>query len=295
MGTVIERLEISAGGWRTHHSALRLAVAAAKNCLLQAGRQANDIDLLINAGIYRDRNLGEPALAALIQNDIRANAEDPHAGAHGTFSFDIANGTCGPLTALQIVDGFLHSQAIRCALVVTSDADPGHGMSKHFPFSPVGAALLCGWTDDDIVGLGEFYWTNLPGNGENFSATVGQGDARNVLRFNGSTTKEQQFATAGADAARGCLAKSSLELDDIDAIVAAPGLRGYRAALSARLGVPVERITVAADEKTHSASLVAALRGPAGQLPAGARILLITAGAGVTAGAALYRQPRRPE
>ena len=77
-----------------------------------AGRDADDIDLLVNAGIYRDRNLGEPALAAMIQEDIGANPEDPHAGAHGTFSFDIANGTCGVLTALQIVDGFLRSRAI---------------------------------------------------------------------------------------------------------------------------------------------------------------------------------------
>jgi hypothetical protein len=48
--------------------------------------------------IYRDRNLGEPALAALIQDDISANPEDPHKNAHGTFSFDVANGTCGVLT-----------------------------------------------------------------------------------------------------------------------------------------------------------------------------------------------------
>ena len=47
-----------------------------------------------------------------------------------------ANGTCGVLTALQIVDGFLMSHAIECALVVASDANPGHGLSEDFPFSP---------------------------------------------------------------------------------------------------------------------------------------------------------------
>jgi 3-oxoacyl-[acyl-carrier-protein] synthase III len=52
---------------------------------------------------------GEPAIAALIQEDIGANPEDPHDDAHGTFSFDIANGTFGVLIALQIVDGFLRS------------------------------------------------------------------------------------------------------------------------------------------------------------------------------------------
>jgi 3-oxoacyl-[acyl-carrier-protein] synthase III len=293
MGTVIEQLEVTSGGWRTRHSALRLAVSAAKGCLRRAGRDPDDVDLLVNAGVYRDRNLGEPALAALIQKDIGANVEDPHADAHGTFSFDIANGTCGVLTALQVVDGFLRSHTINCALVVTSDANPGHGMSEHFPFSPVGAALLCGWAGDGD-GLGPFHWANCPDDGENFRAAVGLGDARNVLRFSGSVTKEQQFAAAGAEAARGCLARSSLGLGDVDAIVAAPALRDYQAALANQLGVPVERITVAADERIHTASLIAALHRCAGRLPAGARVLLIAAGAGITAGAALYRQPSGP-
>src|ERR1700740_352993 len=121
MGTTIDRLNVTRGGWRARHSALRLAVTAAKTCLAGGQRDAPDVDLLINAGIYRDKNLGEPALAALIQEDVGANPEDPHAGAHGTFSFDIANGVCGVLTALQIVDGFLRTRSIHRALVVASD------------------------------------------------------------------------------------------------------------------------------------------------------------------------------
>jgi 3-oxoacyl-[acyl-carrier-protein] synthase-3 len=84
MGTVIDRLDIARGGWRDRHRASHLAVAAAKTCLHRAGRAPGDVDLLINAGIYRDRNMGEPALAALIQQDIGANPEDPHDDGHGT-------------------------------------------------------------------------------------------------------------------------------------------------------------------------------------------------------------------
>lgn len=287
MGTVIDRLDVTRGGWRTRHSALHLAVAAAKTCLQRAGREPDDVDLLINTGIYRDKNLAEPALAALIQEDIGANPEDPHDDAHGTFSFDISNGTCGVLTALQIVDGFLRSHTINCALVVASDANPGRGMSEHFPFSPVGAALLCDWSDDDF-GLGRVHWVNFPDDGENFRATVGLEDARNVLRFSGSATMDEQFAAAGAHVARNCLQEASLGLSDVDIIVAAPARHAYRAALATQLAVPVERITVADDESMHTASLVAALRRAAEELPPGARVLLIAAGAGVTAGAALY-------
>jgi 3-oxoacyl-[acyl-carrier-protein] synthase-3 len=294
MGTVIDRVDIAHPRWRGRHSALHLAVTAAKDCLQRAGCDAGELDLVVNAGIYRDRNLGEPALAALIQDDIGANPEDPHAGAHGTFSFDIANGACGVLAALQIVDGFLRTHSIHRALVVASDADPGHGMSEHFPFSAAGAALLCGWSDGDY-GLSRVSWANAH-NGvsdEAFSATVGFADARNVLRFNQSAAMDEQFATVAAEAARACLDAHAVQLSDIDVIVAAPARHGYRTALSSQLGVPVDQIGVADDERMHTAALAAAFKAQVERIPAGTQVLFVAAGAGVTAGAALYRQPPR--
>ena len=293
MGTVIDRLEVTKAGWRGRHSALHLAVTAAKNLLENAGRDADDIDLLVNAGIYRDKNLGEPALAALIQEDIGANPEDPHENAHGTFSFDIANGTCGILTGLQIADGFLRSHSIDCAVITASDADPGHGMSEQFPFSPAGAALLCNWTDDDY-GLGPVSWVNDPDGGENFRATVGTEDSRNVLRFGESPMLDEALAATAAQAANNCLERSSATLSDVDVIVAAPARRRYRAALAAALGVPADKVVVADDERTHTAALAAALQSTLNHLPIGARILFVAAGAGITAGAALYREPPIP-
>lgn len=290
MGTVIEHIALTDGGWRTRHSALRLAVTAAKDCLHEAGRSAHDVDLLINAGIYRDRNLAEPALAALIQEDIGANPEDPHEQAHGTFSFDISNGSCGVLTALQIVDGFLKSRSIDLALVVASDANPGHGMSEHFPFSPAGTALLCDWSADDR-GLESIHWISIPDDGESFSATVGLHDGRNVLRFAMSESSDELFANAAAQAAQTCLRASALTLDDIDAIVAAPAHNEFRAALSAQIGYPETKIIVDDDQRTHTASLAAAFDRASEQIRPGGRVLLVAAAAGITAGAALYRMP----
>ena len=142
MGTIIDHTTVTAAVPADRESALRIAVAAAKACLHEADCDPNELDLMINAGIYRDRNMGEPALAALIQQDIGAHPEDPHADTHGTFSFDIANGVCGPLTALRVADGFFRSGSVRRALVVTSDADPGYGMIHDFPFAGVGGALV---------------------------------------------------------------------------------------------------------------------------------------------------------
>ena len=167
-------------------------------------------------------------------------------------------------------------------------------MSEHFPFSPVGAALLCNWTDDDY-GLGRVSWVNDPDDGENFQATVGSEDARNVLRFRESPVLDERLATSAAQAAGNCLRDSGLTLSDIDVIVAAPARHGYRAALATQLDVPPERIIVAEDEKMHTASLAAALQQALKHLPIGARVMFVAAGAGITAGAALYREPPMPQ
>jgi 3-oxoacyl-[acyl-carrier-protein] synthase III len=289
MGTLIDRVAVAERGWRSRHSALRLAVKSAEDCLRAAGRTAHEVDLLINAGIYRDRNLAEPALAALIQQDIGANPEEPHENAHGTFSFDVANGACGVLTALQIADGFLKSRAIDCAMVIASDADPGHRQSEDFPFTPAGASLLCSWSDDGR-GLGRTHWENLPEHSDTFSATVGlQGGHRNVLRVHESSSADTHYAEAAALAISRCLSESHLTLEDIDAIAAAPARDGFRAALADRLGVATEGITVGDDEGMHTAALTSAFALASKSVGEPGLILLVAVGAGITAGAALYR------
>lgn len=290
MGTVIDALQVARGKWRNRHSALHLAVAAAKGCLAQSGVAPADLDLLINAGIYRDRNLGEPALAAMIQDDIGAHPEDPHVDAHGTFSFDVANGVCGVLTGLQIADGFLRSHTVSRVLVVTSDADPGRGISQRFPFSPVGAALLCRWSDGDD-GLGRVQWLSRPDDTESFRATVEFRRSRNILRVRQPAAIQTELAAVSAQVTRRCLEAASLGTDDLELIVAAPPHQRYRAELAAGLGIGAGRIAVAADERMHTASLVAALQDNIDTVPAGGRVLLTAAAGGIVAGAALYRMP----
>lgn len=263
---------------------------AARRCLAKAHCPPDELDLLVNAGIYRDRNLGEPALAALIQEDIGAHPEDPHPGDHGTFSFDVANGTAGVLTALRVVDGFLRSGTVRRGLVVTADADPGHGLSADFPFAAAGGALLCRWSDDDS-GLGPFRWVTVPDGGAAFHAAVSLEDGGNVLRIDQSDALDAEYALAAAKAARECL--DSAGLAEADLVVAAPARPAFGRALAEHLGVASARVVVARDDRMHTAALVAALHDAFAdpRVEPGATMLLVAAGAGVTAGAAVYRVP----
>ena len=181
MATMLDPPAVVAPGRTTHSSARKMADKASRTAIERAGLAVDEVDLLLNTGLYRDRNLGEPALAALIQEDVGINPEDPHAGMHGTFSFDIANGGCGVLTALQIADGFLQSATIDHALVVASDADPGHGMALGFPFLARGAAVVCHW-EEGPGGLVGFQWGSAPEDGDLFRSRFGFERRRNLLR-----------------------------------------------------------------------------------------------------------------
>ncbi|MEE6165989.1 3-oxoacyl-[acyl-carrier-protein] synthase III C-terminal domain-containing protein [Mycolicibacterium sp. 120322] len=290
MGTVIEATALTAGRhWHDRHSALRLAVKAARDCLSDAGREPSEVDLLINAGIYRDRNLGEPALAAMIQQDIGAHPEDPQPQAHGTFSFDIANGSCGILTALQIVDGFLSTRVINRALIVASDADPGRRMSENFPFSPTGSALLCRWSDDE--GLDAVHWARIPDDGKSFSAGVSLVNRRNVLRIGEGSMMDERFAAAAAQAVIQCVGAAALDMAEIAAIVVAPSRSRFCSLLAEHLMVPADVLIATGDENSHTAALAGAFACATRRIVPGKYVLMVAAGAGVTAGAALYRMP----
>ena len=161
MGARIEAVSALTSHGLRKPTARRLADAAARTCLEHARREPGDIDMLINAGIYREDNMGEPALAALIQEDIGANPGQPPIGGQGTFSFDLINGICGVISATQLEAGLLRSGVIRLGAIVTSDVDPNLVDPRSAPFRPAGGAMLLSW-DDSIAGFTDFYTETFP-------------------------------------------------------------------------------------------------------------------------------------
>lgn len=289
MGTRLDRPAVAVPGRAARPSARRLAERAARAAMAAAGVHPCEVDLLLNAGLYHDRNLGEPALAALIQHDLEINPDDPHAGGCGSFSFDIANGTCGPLTALQVADGLLRAGTIERALVVASDADPGRRLAASFPFSAAGAAVLCEWSEG-AGGIAGFHWEHAPREGALLRARVGFERGHNRLHIEQHAEFGATAAAWAAKAASALLADAGLRSSDIDLVVANPLTEPFLEGLAEHLGVDRARlVTVERAAAVHTAGLLVALAaaGESGRLEACERILLVSAGAGITAGAAL--------
>jgi 3-oxoacyl-[acyl-carrier-protein] synthase-3 len=297
MGTIIEASATATAHHRPFApGALKLVDAAARLCLERADRTAEELDLLINAGVYHDKLLSEPALASLIQEDIGANP-DLHTGAgHGTFSFDISNGACGLLTGIHVVDGMLASGTVELGMVVASDMDPEPGVSEGFGFPAVGGAVLLS-ADDSRAGFTAFQFATFPEFAELFQSYVDwQEDARRGVRHgrNILTVEIAESYTARAlecaeSTARELAAAQALDLGEVDLLVATASVPGFADGLATRLGVSAERVASPPDGLAGAHTAAPAMALESARLAAARTALFVSAGAGITVAVALYR------
>jgi 3-oxoacyl-[acyl-carrier-protein] synthase-3 len=305
---------------------IKLADEAAHACLERAGRSAAELDFMINAGVYRDNNIAEPAVASIIQEDIGANPDPPLQGGHGTFSFDVVNGACGVLTGIHILDGFLTSGAINLGIVVTADADPERGsnwdfpfglvgaagrMSRshsRFPFAPVGGAVLLSRSDDEEKGFSRFAFATFSEFKHLLEADVrwqegpvpravadrvpGLEPGNNVLRIHEGEGYAARAAECAATSARTFLESAGLKPLDIDLLVPSPTPAGFSDAFTQALGIPADRVARVDErfDRVHTAGPIAALDGvmQSRQFAEARNVLFATVGAGITVGLALY-------
>ena len=298
MGTVIEA---SASAVADAHQrsltpgALELADTAARSCFERAQRAVEELDLLINVGVFHDKILSEPAFASLIQEDIGANLGH-WAGGRGTFSFDVYNGACGLLTGIHLVDGLLGSGTIELGMVVASDMDPEPGISAGFSFPGAGGALLLR-ADDSRRGFTAFRFATFPEFAHLFTSSVDwHDDALGGLAGHGRNTLTVEIAESYLARALDCAESTvralagehDLELDELDLLVATASVPGFAEGLATRLGLSGERVAALPDglAGAHTAALALALES--GRLAAASTTLFVSAGAGITVAAALY-------
>jgi 3-oxoacyl-[acyl-carrier-protein] synthase III len=298
MGTIVEA---SAAAVAHHHpfapGARKLADAAARACLKRADRTADELDLLINVGIYHDKLMNEPALASLIQEDIGANPEHPPAVGHGTFSFDIANGACGFLTGIQLVDGLLASGTARLGMVVASDEDPQPGISEGFGFPAVGGAVLL-TADDSRAGFTAFQLATFPEYADLLQANIDWHEAarrgvvhhgRHVLTVEIAESYAARALECAESTVREFAVAQGLDFSEVELLVANASVPGFAEALARLLGLSSELVASPHDglARAHTAAPAVALESA--RLEAGRTALFVSAGAGMTVAVALYR------
>ncbi|MGW2255724.1 3-oxoacyl-[acyl-carrier-protein] synthase III C-terminal domain-containing protein [Kitasatospora sp. NPDC001660] len=293
-------------------SSIGHAAAAGRACLEQAGLSAADVDVLINVGVYRDSNIVEPSVAALIQKSIGINLDYLRSpDRRAAFSFDLMNGACGVLNAVQAADALLSTGGARRVMVVCADThpstDPSRAGTAAFPYASTGAALLLEHTGDTL-GFGRVHHRSLPGghgvNGYLPLPDVGA-DGRNSIVVDRDDDVLDRMLALAVDSVRTVLSaedgadttdagRAHVALDRTLLVTSQPS-PAFAARLAKRLGLASDAaVTVeGVHGDPHTSALVLGYRQAldTGRLAGHDRVLFLAVGAGLTSAASLYRLP----
>ncbi|WP_405493402.1 hypothetical protein [Nocardia sp. NBC_00511] len=221
-------------------SYFELAARAGRQALAAAEVAPERVGLVINAGVFRDSNIAEPAVAALIQKRLEVGLEYA-TGRVPAFSFDLLNGGSGVIHAILTAQCFTGLGDVDYALIVAGDTHPSTRRGREdFPYTASGAALLLHATDA-AGGFGRIHtaeagvagataWADLDGAGL---------EGRNALTVGPGTGDPLELAER---AVRACLAGEDLSAGDFAtgyAVLLAPApVPGFRERLAYRLGIP---------------------------------------------------------
>lgn len=301
MGTQIKMVSVSQPrfGFRRGNS-IMLAANAARQCLNAAGIDPFELGLLVNTGVYRHKNTGEPAIAALIQEkiaDYYTFKSDP-VNSGNTFSFDLNNGGCGLLTGIEIVNGAINNNDIACGMVIAGDFEPFYGLSEGFNINPAAAAVLLN-KSENLKGFSMFRTYSFPEHSEEllscsfYRKSEWFRKGRNILNI----MQKESFLDVCVDCSVksffNFLDESGLVFDEIDLIIPSQSPMGFTGMLKKKLGMNGNFIEL---EKTgkmvlHTAGPAFALKSvwDDNRFRSSENIIFLSTGSGINVSLALYQ------
>lgn len=278
------------------HSVVEHSGRAARQSLERAGIRPDQVGVMINTGIFRDANTVEPAVAALIQKAAGIGLDYTRDDAR-TFSFDLMNGAVGVLNAVQVAGAILRTGSTGHVLIVAGDTHPSLTRSAadaEFPYATSGAALLLEHTDGP-EGFGPVHLTTAPGGpaGQAYVDTATMGTVgRGLMTVERDADFEDRILAVASEVGRAALAEAA---EARVALIASTPSAHFPKRLADALGIDQDAVRTPdlTDGDPHTAALPLAYdRALAtGSLAGYTHVLFVAAGAGPSAGAALYRLP----
>lgn len=290
MGVIIDRAHLYTGV--DGEGTVDRGVAAGRKCL--DGADAASVRVLINIGVYRDSNIVEPAVAALVQKRLGLGLRY-ETGTDPVFSFDVINGPCGWLSAVQAAAALLPSSAGRC-LVVAGDGHPGVHRRHRFPYAATGAAALLSF-EPGAAGFGAVHTlatsTRPALHGYVDLSTMGtRGRETITIDDTATATATDDLVKMAIEVAQRCLASEDVNPEQL-ALVASQPCPEFAFRVGEELGIDeVHAAPGGFGQNPHTAAPLHAYHA-ASQAAVSARrdLLFVTGGAGPIVSACLYRRP----
>lgn len=277
-------------------SSIAHAARAAKECLANANLAVEEVDMLINVGVYRDANMVEPAMAALVAKEIGLNLDYvKFPTKKAALSLDLMNGGCGLLNAIQVAGAFLTVDREQSILIVSSDAHPSGRLGvPGFPYATLGAAMLLQNDASDGRGFGRVQLRDSNDGAfgrEGYLAEDGP-TGRDRISVHTDEGYAEQLVVLARDAVHDYVVAERIDLTET-LLVTSQVTPRFAAQLAAQLDIPdaaTVRLDVGGDPHTSALTLGYDRGVKSGQVARFEQILFVAAGAGMTTACALYRR-----
>ena len=284
MGSIIQWVKTSSE--YIHQGYLEAGANAIFCCLNEAGIKLDQVELLINTGVFPDNYIQEPAYAALLQGRLE---EDCKTFDTRLFSCDIRDGVGGIIMALRIVDGFLTSGKIHWGLVVSGDTRWQDMHLDNIHFSDRASAILIG-KGEAGSGFQRFARDTYPVYLKDYNSYTNYADGNLNTIINQSSTYPENCLKCAQISMSKFLKNAKLEMKDIDLLITTQSPAGFPSQLSQLYHT--EGINfIDTEMELYSSGLGCALEiafKNHNYLRTG-RILFLTVGAGITVNLALYQ------
>ncbi len=288
---IVERTGIRQRHVAETESACDLAVVAAQRALEMAGKQPEDVDLIVLGTSTPD--LIFPSTASLLQGRLGIR--------NGGAAFDVQAACSGFVFALSTADKFIKSGASKCALVVGAET-----MSRLMNWEDRGTCILFGdgagavvLEASDEAGIlsthlhtdGSYeHLLNVAGGVSRNAETLREGKA--FLQMKGNEVFRVAVNTLGRIVDE-TLDANQMSKSDVDWLVPHQANIRIIQATAKKLDMPMDRVVVTVDKhgNTSAASIPLALDAAVrdGRIKRGETILLEAFGGGFTWGSALVR------
>jgi len=273
-------------------SSLELSRRAAERSLATSAYPRSALDLLIYAGVYRTDFVFEPAIAAMIAGELGINDSFDSPDGRRTLAFDVFNSSVGFLNACFLAVQLIQGQKIRTALVVASEDENASLLRNGRRGVTETASALILDQSPGQTGFGSFLFRSFTDYIDTLACSVGREADAPALSVVRHPRLEARYMECVCRLIPELLEAEGLDFSDIALFIPPQLSPGSIDNLSAELQVDRSRFVdvTRSGEDLFTSSVPYALdavrcRGLAQPGEAG---LIITAGAGIEVGCAIY-------
>lgn len=289
----VESIGTIAQGSLVERQALPLLQEAAENCLAASSYQRNDLDLLINAGVYRDEFLCEPAVAALLAGKLQINDDIKSPLDKKTFALDIFNGAIGTLNACHAAIGMIRAGKASNAMITAAEIENNrqHRPDTLYGLEETGSALILDQSPDGSSGFGNFVFKYYTEYIDTLITNTEMFNGKTVLHIERDPRIESYYLQCIQEAVQELLRLEHLDLAQIKVVLPPQISTEFISRLSDTLAINRDRLVdIGAQHDLFTSSLAYSLQHVCKHKLAqpGDIGLIISVGSGIQVGCATY-------